>query len=220
MSTPVLNESHRHPGRSEGRRYRSFARRVLSLLPTSALVISCALLSATHRAGAQAIPTATGPGSFLSVGVAASGFQQDYGQHYIGGETVYVDANLYRDIGIEGEARLLNAHTSEDVKQSTYLVGPRLSLHVFGLNPYIKVLAGRGSMVFPFHYATGSYFTYAYGGGIDWRVRESRLVVRAVDFEYQTWPQFSYGTLHPYGISVGVSYDVFHPSGRFRGKHF
>jgi hypothetical protein len=172
------------------------------------------------EARAQATPTAIGPGSYISVGLAASGFQQDYGHRYIGGETLYVDANLYRKIGVEFEARRLNFRTSEDVKENTYLVGIKYSINPRSLRPYVKLMAGRGTLDFPFHYAVGSYFVVAPSAGLDWHLKNSRWAIRAVDFQYQLWPQFTYGELHPYGISAGVSYDVFRPSEFPRGRRF
>ena len=165
-------------------------------------------------------PTATGPGSFIAVGVAASGFQQDYGQHYVGGESLYVDANLYRRIGIEGEARRLNAHTSEDVKENTYLIGPRITGLARSVRPYAKLLAGRGTLNFPFHFAVGTYFVLAPAAGLDWHLRNSPITIRVAEFEYQIWPQFTYGELHPYGVSAGISLDVFTPRDYPRGRHF
>ena len=175
----------------------------------------CALTAG--RVDAQAAYTATGPGTYLSLGAAASGFQQDYGHHYVGGGAIYLDANLYRRIGIEAEVRRLAAHTEEDVKQTTYLVGPKISARGHAVRPYVKLLAGRGTLNFPFHYAIGHYFVVAPAAGLDYHLRESRLTVRLLDFEYQLWPRFSYGELHPYGVSAGISFDLFRPSYRPRG---
>ena len=30
------------------------------------------------------------------------------------------------------------------------------------------------------------------------------ITLRAIDAEYQFWPQFTYGSLHPYGIGTGI----------------
>ena len=200
-----------------------------------ALAACAVALACTAKADAQALPTATGPGSFVSLGVAASGFQQNYGSHYIGGETAYVDANLLRRIGIEAEVRLLNAHTTEDIKESTYLVGPRFAVSTHGLRPYVKFLVGRGTVFLPFHYGSSSDFVMAPGAGIDWHFAH-RLTFRIVDAEYQIWPRFAYpvsfygasgfsseiayAQLHPYGISTGISFDLFTPSSTLRGRHF
>ena len=35
-----------------------------------------------------------------------------------------------------------------------------------------------------------------------------RIRVRLADVEYQVWPGFTFGSLHPYGISAGISFQV------------
>jgi hypothetical protein len=190
-----------------------------SLLP-AALILACALAFGRSEARAQATPTAIGPGTSISLGLAASGFQQDYGQRYIGGETVYVDANPYRRIGVEFEARRLNFRTSEDVKENTWLAGVKYSILPRNLRPYVKLLAGRGTLDFPFHDAVGSYFAVAPAAGLDWHLAGTRWTIRAVDFEYQIWPRFSFGELHPYGITSGISFDLFQPESYPRGRRF
>jgi hypothetical protein len=187
---------------------------------TLALAFTWALAVAAADASAQAAPTATGPGSYISVGLEASGFQQDYGQNHVGGEGLFVDANLFRRYGVEFEARRLNFHTEEDVKEQTYLGGVKYSALPRTLRPYVKLLAGRGTIDFPFHYAVGSYFVVAPAAGLDWHLRESRWNVRVLDFEYQLWPHFTYGELHPYGLSAGVSFEFFQPGGYPRGRRF
>ena len=167
------------------------------------------LLAGVNRLNAQAEYAANGPGSYLSLGVTASGFESDYGQRKIGGVSVFLDANVYRRIGVEVEARQLRFHTDEDVRESTYLAGPKISTHGRTWRPYAKLLLGRGEFNFPFNYATGGYFVIAPGAGLDWRVAHSRLMVRLVDFEYQDWPQFSFGSIHPYGASAGFSIRLF-----------
>ncbi len=192
------------------------------LLPrlTAVLSLTCAFAFGSHEAHAQATPTATGPGSYISLGLAASGFQQDYGKRYIGGETLFVDANLYRRIGVEFEARRLNFRTSEDVKENTWLAGVKYSILPRNLRPYVKLLAGRGTLDFPFHDAVGSYFAVAPAAGLDWHLAGTRWTIRAVDFEYQIWPRFSFGELHPYGITSGISFDLFQPESYPRGRRF
>lgn len=205
--------------RREGPLSSAFARN-LSRLAATIFLFTTAVLFGAPEAAAQAVYTATGPGSFISVGVAVSGFQQDYGTHYVGGETVFVDANLYRRIGIEAEVRRLNYRTIEDVKENTYLVGPRYTGLGHNLRPYAKFLIGRGTLDFPYHYAVGTYFVMAPAAGLDWHLGNSRFTVRVADFQYQIWPQFTYGELHPYGITSGISFDVFTPSDHPRGRHF
>jgi hypothetical protein len=172
------------------------------------LVAAILILLAASAARAQAIYTADGPGSYTAVGGTFSMVQSDYGQRQVEGSSAFVDAHLYRRIGVEAKASWLNLHTDEGVRQRTYLAGPKLALKGRTIRPYARLLAGRGEFDFPFGYAKGSYFVFAPGGGLDWRVHYSRLLVRLIDFEYQVWPGFSYGALHPYGISTGLSLRV------------
>ncbi len=157
---------------------------------------------------AQDIPAAKGPGSAVTLGATVAAFHSDYGQRTLDGGTVYLDANLYRRIGVEAEARTLSLHTDDGLRQSTYLVGPRFSSSRRTLRPYTKLLAGRGIFQFPYHYAHGAYVVVAAGAGLDWHLNRS-ATVRVIDFEYQRWPQFTFGELRPYGISTGLSLRLF-----------
>lgn len=175
----------------------------------SAILLSTPALLAV-RAAAQAVPTATGPGGRLSLGVAASGFQADFGKRHIGGAAVYVDANLTMHLGIEAEARRLQYHEEAGIRQTTYLAGPRLTLRPHAFSPYAKLLVGIGQFHFPYGYADGRYFVVAPGAGIDYRLRGGGIKLRLIDFEYQDWPQFTFGQLHPYGLSAGISLRLWH----------
>jgi hypothetical protein len=155
----------------------------------------------------QAKYAGTGPGSLVTIGATASGFQSSYGHRYLGGVGGYVDANLTWRFGIEGEARFLRYHAQADTYETTYLIGPRVSFGKHRLNPYAKVLVGLGRFNFPYDYGYGSYFVVAPGAGVDLRLNR-RVRLRLIDFEYQEWPQFSFGAIQPYGISAGVSFSV------------
>lgn len=156
-------------------------------------------------AEAQALPTASGPGSYVSVGFALSAYQADYGQRLLGGTSFFVDVQPTWRYGIEAEARYLRIHTNENVTQTSYLAGPHVYVcHCGRWRPYGKFLLGEGQLAFPFGYAHGSYLAYAPGAGVDVRI-SSYLSVRAIDVEYQSWPNFTYGNLHPYGISAGLN---------------
>lgn len=157
-------------------------------------------------AWAQALPTATGPGAYVIVGGTFSDFQADYGQQAITGASVYVDSNLEWRWGIETEARRM-VYPKFGESQSTLLAGPRWSFRAKGFVPYVKLLAGGGRFDFPYGYGYGNYFVVAPGGGVDLRVGQ-RVRVRVVDFEYEAWPGFTFGAIHPYGISAGISFQV------------
>ena len=169
------------------------------------VALSCSLGDLLPQARAQAIPTASGPGSNVTVGGGISSFQSVYGNRYLGGGFLYADANPHWRVGLEGEARFLRCHTFEDVTETTYLGGARvLLLRPRRLQPYAKFLAGVGEITLPFNYAHGSFLTYAPGAGLDVALN-NYVTVRVVDLEYQHWPQFTYGALSPYGVSAGIS---------------
>lgn len=175
----------------------------LILLTAALLLLPCSTLKAqAHYAG-------EGPGSYTSIGVAGSAFNADYGKQKLAGFALFADANVYRRIGVEAEYRSLRYRATQNLSESTYLIGPRISTHGRDLRPYAKFLIGRGHLQYPYNFAKGSYFALGPGAGLDWRVRGSRLSVRVVDFEYQIWPRFTFGSLHPYGLSTGVSFRVF-----------
>ncbi len=169
------------------------------------VIVVAALLRVAPRAAAQALPTATGPGGHVSVGVFASGFESDYGLRRIGGYGAYADYSPTWRMGAEAEYRTLHLHEEAQVSQTTYLAGPKIGLSSRSLAPYVKVLGGLGVFHFPYRYADGHYFVVAPGAGLEWRIADGRARLRLIDFEYQSWPQFTYGSLHPYGISAGVS---------------
>ena len=158
---------------------------------------------ASSVAHAQAQATAAGPGSNVVAGGGFSGFESDYGQRTIGGYFAYVDVHPTWRYGLEGEARYLHWHTDENVTQTNYLGGVHVYLRPQAFRPYAKFLIGLGRMNFPFNYGTGNYLALTPGAGIDYVVSD-RFTIRAIDFEYQDWPQFTYGNLHPYGISMGL----------------
>jgi hypothetical protein len=162
--------------------------------------------SVIWRAGeAQNIATAKGPGSYLAVGGGVSAFQVDYGQRVLGGGVFFADLNPTWRIGLEAEARYLRFNSFEEVTETNYLVGPRVMLKPGPFRPYVKFLVGAGKITLPFHYAQGTFLSYAPGAGADYLLND-RVTLRLIDVEYQVWPGFSsYGELHPYGVSAGIS---------------
>ena len=176
---------------------------MVTLRRVAIALLAFALCSNAHT---QALATASGPGTYVAVGGALSGFQGDYGHQDIYGTAAYADVNPHWRVGLEGEARYLRWHTQEQVTESNYLVGLRLQLapRPGRWEPYAKVLAGASRITLPYRYAHGTFFTYAPGAGLEFAWTD-RLSVRIVDIEYQRWPQFTYGILSPYGISTGIT---------------
>jgi hypothetical protein len=163
------------------------------------------LVCGLQRSWGQALPAATAPGAYISVGATYSLFQSDYGQHRLGGAGLYVDINRWRQVGIEAEGRWLRQNKLADTTETTYLIGPRVEIRRGRFSPYVKTLVGLGYFNFPYNYAKGRYFVIAPGAGVDFNLTYN-VRVRLIDVEYQEWPQFTFGNLNPYGVSFGISY--------------
>lgn len=160
-------------------------------------------------ARAQVVPDATDKSISLTAGGLGSLFQPDYGPNHLMGLGVYADLKLSRWIQVEAEGRWLRFNQFANVNQDNYLIGPRVPIRTFGrVTPYVKLLAGVGRMNFQYNYAYGRFADIAFGGGADVRLNR-RWSLRAVDFEYQKWPDWAFGSLAPYGVSVGIGYKIF-----------
>lgn len=189
---------------TERRRFSLVGARIPGLLWIASLLL---LGFATGPAArAQAIPTATGPGAYVIVGGTFSNFEADYGRQSITGASVYLDSNFFWRYGLETEARRM-VYPQAGERQTTLLAGPRWSFRPKTIVPYAKLLVGGGRFDFPYGYGYGNYFVVAPGAGVDLRLGQ-RLQVRLADFEFQMWPGFTYGSLHPYGVSAGISFQV------------
>ena len=103
-----------------------------------------AVLFGLPAARAQAIATASGPGSNITVSGGISAFNTDYGHNDIAGAFAFIDTNPQWRVGLEGKARFLRWHASEQVMEADYLGGLRvvLSPRPARFSPYVKFLAG------------------------------------------------------------------------------
>jgi hypothetical protein len=171
-------------------------------------MIVAGMMGIVRPAAAQVAYSGDAGGFSLSAGVAASGYQVQYGAQKLLGITAIVDADTRSRLGIEAEGRWLQFHESNQQHATTYLIGPRYHLSRGRLQFYLKGLVGDGQFTFPYNYAKGSYFVVAPGGGVDYRWKR-RVSIRLADVEYQYWPQFTYGAMNSYGISVGFRYHIF-----------
>lgn len=156
---------------------------------------------------AQAAESANAGRAFVSVGGGGSGFYLQYGGRKNLGLTAWVDADTIRHFGFEGEARWLEYHQTANVHVETYLIGGRYHFDVGRTQPYVKALLGDGHFNFPYNYAYGNYLVIAPGGGVDYRL--SRRWSARADFEYQDWPQFTYGAMSSVGGTLGLRYSIF-----------
>jgi hypothetical protein len=160
-------------------------------------------------AHAQVEESAQAGGLALSAGGTFSGYYVGYGQRKMVGPTAFVDFGSRSPFSIEAEARWLDLHETAGVHDETYLAGPRYAFkEVSGFRPYAKFLIGDGEFTFPYNLAHGSYFVVAPGVGVERRLSK-RVYWRVVDFEYQYWSQFTYGSLPSYGISSGLRVHIF-----------
>jgi len=166
-------------------------------------------LGAVPGLQAQKLPTAT-----RSVDIQAGGGfvygESDYGRT-MDGYGVYGTLDFRYHLGVELEYHKANG--TDLIYEKTYEVGPRYVWHYGRLNPYVKVMYGRGVFNFPPYYPGGessanlAYNILAGGGGVDYRLRRY-LNVRG-DFEYQDWasnPGFLPHGLTPYIGTIGVAY--------------
>jgi hypothetical protein len=153
---------------------------------------------------AQAVATATGPGTTVVAGGGASLFDSPYGQRNLCGAHLFVDVQPHWRFGAELEVRYLWLHASEELSEKNYLAGPRVLLRSGRWQPYAKFLVGDGHIGIPFHYASGDFLALVPGGGLDLALNDY-VNVRAIDVEYQLWHAFPFGSMEPYGISAGLS---------------
>ncbi|WP_263359386.1 porin family protein [Acidicapsa ligni] len=174
-----------------------------------ALLLLILLSAGSASAHAQVVPSAFHNPISLNVGAIGSVFSPDYGPNKLAGFGAFVDLNVFHGIGVEGEGRWLRFNQFENINQDNYLVGPRVKLHpLWRLQPYGKVLGGTSHMIFQDHVFSGHFTTVAFGGGVDIHVRR-KWTLRAIDYEYQYWPNFFGTHLSPNGVSAGVSYRIF-----------
>lgn len=159
-------------------------------------------------AGAQALPTAVGPGKYVRAGVGYSDFHIEYGQRYLQGWHGWVDVNPKWRYGVEFETSRLRKNTDLGVYTDTYLVGPRLTILPGRISPYVKGVVGAAKFNFPYNYAKGSYAVYGAGAGLDLQIGD-RVQLRVVDAEWQKWPGFTFGQMKSYGFSSGISFTFF-----------
>lgn len=168
------------------------------------LLLAVLPLLGAGRALGQSRESATAGRTFLWVGGGASAYYLQYGAVKNYGVTAYVDGDSVRRFGFEAEGRWLDYHQTSNIHAETYLAGPRYHFNTGRLQPYVKGLGGLGKFNFTDNYAKGSYLVVAGGGGADYRL-SSRWGARA-DFEYQYWPQFTFGPMSSGGVTLGVRY--------------
>ena len=175
-------------------------------------VLVCSILSfwlsMPGRAHGQVVPAGDAGKLMISAGGTASGAYVQYGERKMLGMTGFVDIDSRSPFGVELEGRWLEWNQTANVHLETYSLGPRYHKNFGNLNPYAKGLLGYGNFNFPYNLATGRYLMVTAGGGIDYHLTK-RVYLRAADFEYQYWPQFTYGAMSTVSISSGIRVRIF-----------
>jgi len=165
-------------------------------------------LGMTRNCSAQVAASGEQGGFSIRVGATASGYQVQYGQQQLLGIAGVVDLDTRRNLGLEAEGRWLMFNNPNQMQITTYMGGPRYHRSLGKFQIYGKGLVGIGQFTFPYNYAQGNYLVIAPGGGVDYRWKR-KLTIRVADFEYQIWPQFTYGSMTSAGVSAGILYHIF-----------
>lgn len=182
------------------------------MLKTFALLGAIALvLSFNSQANAQALPTATARGSFQA-GVGYTITDPDYGAKKISGPTIFADYDLGLHFGLEADVHIIDLRTPTDFAEVSYMGGARFILpYRERFKLYGKALVGAAN----FRVLetqdnqgrfNGTYLAYGFGGGLDIAATR-KIVIRAIDAEYQKWPNYDNGDgLTPMLYTFGVAY--------------
>lgn len=201
--------------RAVRREERAGVRRSACLPPVLLLLLLAASLGLASMARAQAVPDATSGGFRISAGGTASAYELGYGEVKKMGTSAFVDFDTLHHFGAEGEVRWLRfalqptgPGPAADEHATTYLAGLRYFRDYGRFRPYAKGLVGVGEFNFPYNLGTDSCFVAAPGAGVDYRLTR-RISWRAVDVEYQIWPQFEFGSMKSYGVSSGIRINIF-----------
>ncbi len=173
-----------------------------------ALLVCVLWVGTASKTRAQVVFAGDQGGLRLTAGAMGSGSTLEYGQRKMLGITAFADVDTKRRLGLEAEGRWLEFHQTANVHAETYSIGGRYHLDLGRFEPYAKGLIGFGDFNFPYNYAHGRYLVVTAGGGVEfcWK---PRIYVRAADFEYQDWPQFTFGNMTTFSVSTGLRVRIF-----------
>jgi hypothetical protein len=187
-------------------------------LTNSRIILSFATLLVLIPASAKAQAIFAARENFrLQAGFGAMYLNNDYSDRAAQGIAFWVDADFghFRNIiiGAEGEAHYGTIITPDDIGETSYLVGPRLTYQRRKMSVYGKLLVGKATITNQLFHVSSSYnVAPAFGGGLEYHVSR-KFNLRAFDLEMQQWPNFEPHTLSPLSVTVGVSYSIL-PRGR------
>ena len=173
-----------------------------------------AVLPVAH---AQVHESAVGANRHLWVGGEFSDFNPDYGPQDLDGIGIYANTLITGKFGAELEARFLDLNKFQGETEKDFLIGPTYQVYAaHRFTATAKILLGIDKITYPGNIGYGTYFAYAPGGDLEYRLTH-RLKLRAgYEFDFIpgapgyvfTAPNPSNG-LTPHGFSIGVSYRVF-----------
>lgn len=188
-----------------------------TLIPIASL--AC-LLCLPSLARAQALPTASGLGR-LQIGAGFSYAVPDfwtqpynsdpqYAFQSIGGVTGFGNYDFTPHLGAAGEFHCLCLITSLDRAELTYLLGPRVMLPYRRFILYGKALGGIRDLFIQeqqdnIGVPSGMNIGYSIGGGLD-IIYNQKIVIRAIDYENQSWPGYDTSGISPSVFTFGVAY--------------
>lgn len=177
------------------------------------LVLSLVILLPA-RLHAQATAAATRGGIAQVGGAYTFSNEDEYPGKYLQGITIYGTFDLNNHLGIEGDVHMASVIKNYfNYKETSYAAGLRWTQHYRKFAPYAKGLVGFGHSTADSPQqivggsTPGSYFLFGLGGGLDYYLTP-KINIRAVDFEYQRWPNFPPHGLTPPLLSFGVAYRI------------
>lgn len=185
----------------------------------STIGLLASLLSLASIGHAQALPTATGQGRMQVGGgfsYAIPNFwttsigDPAFANNGIGGITGFANYDLNAHFGAEADFHCLALITALDRAELSFLVGPRVMLHRGRYTLYGKALIGIEDLFIQeqqdnYGVQSGAGSVYAFGGGLDFHYND-RIVIRAFDYESQSWPGYGTSGISPTVITFGVAY--------------
>ena len=189
------------------------------LKPTFKLIFTALLVAAVLPVYSQVSPAARQGGVPIVIGAGFSDFSIDWGPgKRMEGITAWADwypdrlPAVLNGLGIEAEGRDIDIGRPAGItkmRQDTGLGGLIYAWnHYRNFRPYVKYLAGIGSIDFPPFgtYSHDTFSVFSPGGGVEYRAWQ-HIWIRG-DYDYQFWHQvFGPHDLTPTGFTVGISYD-------------
>lgn len=172
-----------------------------------ACLLAC-LLRPAAMAHAQAAPTAA-PQSFLQLGVGYTYARAAYDPGAIQGVSGFADFDFTPNWGVEAGFHYIALVTPTDIAENSVVAGPRYVYRRGRFAPYAKAVAGIGDMTVEEWQdnqgkSSGRFLVYGFGGGLD-IIASRRFVLRAIDLEYQRWPNLG-GGISPVVLTSGFAY--------------